>query len=241
MKEKIQSARVQRKRAKKFNLLLDHAMRIIIENGFSNLTMRMLASSLDMTPGALYRYFPSKGHIIGALGNRTLALYSKIIHEAVESAHKTHHTVEPRIRSLIALGAISKEYFELSLASYENHRILNIIMVNETRYMTNPPDYSSFMQGAVELLQFTGEQYQRAIQTSAIEEGDIFVNSLSLLGHLQGCLQLIKFGEEMPALIDPRHIHKHSLQTHLRGLGATKEDVQAALSLLYRGDAPAPS
>ncbi|MEC7987041.1 MAG: helix-turn-helix domain-containing protein [Myxococcota bacterium] len=236
MTDKIQSARVRRKRTQKFNTLLDHAMQIIIEKGFANLTMRMLASSLDMTPGALYRYFPSKGHIIGALGNRTLVLYSNVIHAGVEKIQTEFQNQKPHIQSLIALGVVSKEYFDLSLQSYENHRILNIIMVNETRYMTNPPDYTAFMQGAVKLLQFTATQYDRAMRAGAIEEGDAFLNALSLLGHLQGCLQLVKFGEEMPDLIDPKQIHKHSLLTHLKGLGAKKEDVQTAISLLYRGD-----
>ena len=75
---KVATSRVQRRRNQKFNQLLDHSMKLIIDHGFSGFTMRTLAKSLDITPGALYRYFPSKGHIIGALGNRILNQYSVI-------------------------------------------------------------------------------------------------------------------------------------------------------------------
>ena len=234
MSSKSPSPRIQRKRQQKNTLLLDHAMQIIIEKGVSSLTMRTLAQKVDMTPGALYRYFPSKGHIIGALGNRTLSLYTKTIHHTVEQVEITHQNESPYLKSLITLVSISKSYFDISFQHYENYRILNLIMVNETRYMTNPPDYTTFMEGAVGLLKFTALQYEKAAKLGALEKGDYFSYALSVFGLLQGCLQLVKFGEEIPDLINPKHVHRHSLFTHLIGLGARKNDAHSAISVLYK-------
>ena len=226
-------SRVQRRRNQKFNQMLDHSMQLIIEDGFSGFTMRTLAKSLDITPGALYRYFPSKGHIIGALGNRILNLYSDTIQSAIQTSSKQFSSHKDQQRSLLVIGSLAKSYFSLSLESYEHFRILNMIMIDETRYMTNPKDYSLFMEGSVQLLQITAQQYNLAVQHGALHVGDGLERALVLLTLLNGSLQMLKFGQEMPNVINPTHIFSLGFANHLVGLGATKEDVDIVLSLLY--------
>ncbi len=226
-------SRVQRRRNQKFNQMLDHSMQLIIEDGFSGFTMRTLAKSLDITPGALYRYFPSKGHIIGALGNRILNLYSGTIQSSITEAKKLFASYTDQQRSLITIGSLAKSYFSLSLESYEHFRILNMIMIDETRYMTNPKDYTLFMEGSVQLLQITAQQYNAAVQYGALHVGDGLERALILLTLLNGSLQMLKFGQEMPNVINPTDIFALGFANHLVGLGAKKEDIDIVLSLLY--------
>ena len=63
--------------------------------------------------------------------------------------------------------------------------------------------------------------------------GDGLERALVLLTLLNGSLQMLKFGQEMPNVINPTHIFSLGLANHLVGLGATKEDVDIVLSLLY--------
>ncbi|MEV0948799.1 TetR/AcrR family transcriptional regulator C-terminal domain-containing protein [Rhodococcus sp. NPDC049939] len=52
--------------------VLDGAMAILDEFGLADLTMRRLASSLDVQPGALYWHFPNKQTLLGALADKIL-------------------------------------------------------------------------------------------------------------------------------------------------------------------------
>lgn len=53
--------------------ILAHATQILAEYGLADLTMRRLARSLDVAPGALYWHFPSKQELLGAIANQLLA------------------------------------------------------------------------------------------------------------------------------------------------------------------------
>ena len=108
-----------------------------------------------------------------------------------------------------------------------------MIMIDETRYMTNPKDYNLFMEGSVQLLRQTAQQYNMAVQKGAIHVGDGLERALMLLTLLNGSLQMLKFGQEMPNIINPTHIFSLGFSNHLAGLGATKEDIDIVLSLLY--------
>ncbi len=228
-------SRVQRRRNKKFNQMLEHAMKLIVQDGFSSLTMRTLAHSLDITPGALYRYFPSTGHIIGALGNQILETYTSSIQQATAVAKQSYSEISPQERSIFILGTLAKEYFTLSVRSAEKYRILQMIMTDETRYMTNPDDYSKFMNGSMELLEYVAQQYEMAAKTKSIHDGNGFERALILLTLLQGSLQLIKFGQEMPKSINPLQVFSLGLSNHLLGLGASKEQVDTMIQHLYIG------
>ncbi|MFD4368770.1 TetR/AcrR family transcriptional regulator C-terminal domain-containing protein [Rhodococcus sp. NPDC058521] len=50
--------------------VLNGAMAILDEYGLADLTMRRLATSLDVQPGALYWHFPNKQTLLGAMADR---------------------------------------------------------------------------------------------------------------------------------------------------------------------------
>ena len=116
-------SRVQRRRNKKFNQMLEHAMKLIVQDGFSSLTMRTLAHSLDITPGALYRYFPSKGHIIGALGNQILDTYTSSLQQATAVAKQSYNEMPPKesLKHCVVMSMNSKDFI-LSLRRHSKNK-----------------------------------------------------------------------------------------------------------------------
>ncbi|WP_068163165.1 TetR/AcrR family transcriptional regulator C-terminal domain-containing protein [Rhodococcus phenolicus] len=52
--------------------VLDGAMAVLDEYGLGDLTMRKLAGSLGVQPGALYWHFPNKQTLLGAMADRIL-------------------------------------------------------------------------------------------------------------------------------------------------------------------------
>src|SRR5512146_2510066 len=67
-------SRTPRERRHDENLrrILDEAMRQVEEGGFGSLSINKLADAVDYTPGALYRYFPSKDVLLSQLIERVL-------------------------------------------------------------------------------------------------------------------------------------------------------------------------
>lgn len=53
-------------------IILDKATEILSEYGLGDLTMRRLARSLDVAPGALYWHYPSKQELLGAIAQQLL-------------------------------------------------------------------------------------------------------------------------------------------------------------------------
>ncbi len=53
--------------------MVDGAIAILDEYGLADLTMRRLAGSLEVQPGALYWHFPNKQALLGAVADRILA------------------------------------------------------------------------------------------------------------------------------------------------------------------------
>ena len=206
-------------------------MAIILEKGPAGLTMRHLAESMNMTAGALYRYFPTKGQIIGGLGNRSLNQYAQCIVKGVDRANHKHGQSESKAKAIHRIMVIHQEYINLSIRSFGNYRILNMIMVHPERFMTSEDDYKQFMGNAVKLLSFTGTQFESASHVNALSQGDGFERALMLVSLMNGALQLIKFGEELPDLFDNPSIRQKALENMLMGMGASQDSLDEAKKL----------
>lgn len=59
--------RVSRRREQRRSEILHAAAALIAEHGVDGLTAARLASAVDLTPGALYRYFPSMDAVVAAV------------------------------------------------------------------------------------------------------------------------------------------------------------------------------
>lgn len=212
---------------------MNAAMAIILEKGPGGLTMRHLAETMNMTAGALYRYFPTKGEIIGGLGNRSLNLYAKTILEGVAVLDKNTDHIPPKANALRRIMTVHKTYIDLSIRSFANYRILNMIMVHPERFMTSESDYKQFMTSAVKLLRYVGLLFDGATEVGALREGNGFERSLMLTSLMNGALQLIKFEEELPDLINNASIRQQALEHLLLGMGATKVDVEEARKKMW--------
>ena len=73
--------------------ILEGCFSLFAEHGFASLSMRQLASSLKMTTGTLYHYFPSKKQIFEAL---FLLLQERDI-QAVTAQFSARMTVHDRL------------------------------------------------------------------------------------------------------------------------------------------------
>lgn len=67
MTDDVPEGRVERNRKRRADAFLRVGLRIVAEEGFDALTMGRLSTELDTAVGAVYHYFPSKGHLVTAI------------------------------------------------------------------------------------------------------------------------------------------------------------------------------
>ena len=84
MKNKSPLTKREAKRLARLDQLLSTAMEMIARDGLDTFSLHKLAAAVDLTVGALYRYFPSKGALVAALENRVIEDTGRVLNEAIE-------------------------------------------------------------------------------------------------------------------------------------------------------------
>lgn len=98
--------------------IVDAAKRIIVSQGFENLTIRAIAREMSVTEGALYRHFKSKHEIISLLIDDVEATLLAVI-------DKPAHLSKDPIAKL-------KEMFFAHLSNAEQRKGMTLIVINES-------------------------------------------------------------------------------------------------------------
>ena len=65
------------------------ALRLFEENGYEETTLREIARSAGVSPGLLYRYFPSKRSVVLALYNDLSGAYAAKVEAMAEAIRKS--------------------------------------------------------------------------------------------------------------------------------------------------------
>ena len=94
--------------------ILAETAAIVASEGYAALSMRRIASAIVLTAGALYRYFPTKQHVLMALWSDAIAeLDARIV--AMDAAND--HDVD-------AIAGILRAYAEFALADPARFRLM---------------------------------------------------------------------------------------------------------------------
>ena len=122
-------------------LLFDTAITLMAERGYAATTLRDVASEAGVSPGLLYRYFPSKQSVVLALYDEPISLDPTVLvqreirlqgsiaytsedfREAVELLSKGIAYVDPLITHRESLDKIG-EAFSLQLRKNESIKVL---------------------------------------------------------------------------------------------------------------------
>lgn len=93
--------------------IVDAAVKIVASDGFEALSMRSLAEAVELTPGALYRYFSSKDEVTEAVFGGGGALDDRLLAAA-----------RSRVSDLEALRRVLKSYAEFAFEDEVRFRAL---------------------------------------------------------------------------------------------------------------------
>ncbi len=217
-----------RRRRARSDAILDAAEALLLEGGDGALTMRALAQRVEMTPGAVYRYFGGRMEIIAALGQRTLGRCGSALAEAETLARSAGGGLPPEDAQLLVLATSVRRYLMLMSDGYASFRLFNLLLVDFRAFFTSPDSHARFMAGFRALLQHTAGHIDASVAAGALRPGAAMDRALGLFSALNGALMLVKTARGDPDLIDVEAIAGGLVRGLLRGWGADERAASEA-------------
>src|SRR5262245_16039911 len=125
------------RRAQRQQQILETAMQLFAEHGYSDTDTQLLAEKLHVGKGTIYRYFPSKRALFLATADRVMRLMRCYIESRVEGIEEPFDCFATGIRAYLTFLAEHPEYVELLMQeraqfkdrkkpTYFEHREVNI-------------------------------------------------------------------------------------------------------------------
>ena len=113
------------------NAILEAAIKIIIDEGYENLTMRKLADAIDYTPTAIYSYYKDKAEIVFDI---SLQLRKKTLSAIKADLEKNKEfPVDEQLKSTFRV---------FILCCAENSEVARVVMKSGTRAIFGPNEES---------------------------------------------------------------------------------------------------
>lgn len=216
----------QRRREANRQRILQTAMAHVVANGFGALSINQLAKAVDYTPGALYRYFPSKDALIGELTGKVIAEFGVAI-EAVTGWFDG--PLEKVFASLLT-------YRELAFEAPNQFGLLSMLMADPRVLVPGDEDAAPVMGAMVQAWSPLIAALNRAADEQLMSEGESVQRAVMLFAAVHGLLQLRKQVPRVPELPVLETLIQTSMHTLLVGWGADPEVASSACtSVMERG------
>ena len=232
-KKLSESPRRQRKRAARKDAILKMAMDLVVEGGLEGLTIHRLARELDYTPGALYRYFPSKGAVLAELQRESLEsihagltkhLEQQLLRDEVRGASE-------KVRALFSILLLSVHYIALGNEIPHHTKIITYLF-GDPRPLIPTEEIQRSAPAFIALLSEVDDVLLAAVAKKAIKSGEARSRTLLLWSSVQGVLQLEKLQQIQAVSADIRVLGLQLTESLLLGWGATRASLQDAVNLL---------
>jgi AcrR family transcriptional regulator len=101
------------RRVQREEQILDVAVRLFAEHGYSDTDTQLLADKLKVGKGTIYRYFPSKRDLFLAAADRVMRLMRQSINSAIEGIEEPFQRIGVAIRAFLSFFAEHPEFVEL--------------------------------------------------------------------------------------------------------------------------------
>jgi AcrR family transcriptional regulator len=93
--------------------ILDCALKILIKNGYENLSMAKLGSKMNMTAANIYNYYASKDELLIAIHKKTYAMLYNKISKAVENANTPLQRYQNMTNAFVEFGTHNVNIYDV--------------------------------------------------------------------------------------------------------------------------------
>lgn len=93
--------------------ILDQARALLLESGYTSLTMRRIAGAIGCTPTSIYLYFRDKDALLHALIDEGMELLQEALEETARATPDAVERVEALCRRYLEFGLENPEFYEV--------------------------------------------------------------------------------------------------------------------------------
>jgi AcrR family transcriptional regulator len=214
-------------------------MDLIADEGIDALTMTRLATELDLSVGALYRYFRSKDALIAELQARAMGTISDQL-AAARQGWEASLPDEPRIAACAELLAVADHYLGLARRDPRLYRLVAATLA-DPRLLVDDAEASEVMPRFSTLIAEVAMLFEAAAARGAIEAGQSLERTVVYWTALHGVTLVGKLERLAPQSAEWFTARRMGLElavTLLRGWGAQTDHVQRARDWLAERQPP---
>ncbi len=199
--------------------MLNHAQRLIGDEGIDALTLGRLARDFDLVPAALYRYFASKDALIAELQRRTIAALHPRFAAAVGQGREGEGDLMPILRA-------GRFYLALPQAEPEAYRLITALLSDPRPFVQ---DDDAVRMSAPAIMAFLADMATLIRQAEAqgtLCPGRASQRAVMLWAAMQGVCQLGKLARFDSDHFDAEALGEATLRSLLIGWGASPESLE---------------
>ncbi len=204
-------------------------MDVVRAEGLEALTTHHLAARLDLAVGALYRYFPSKSHLVAELERRALdALAAELGQGERESAG----AFRGPNASLARLVLAARLYGRFAKTHPAEFGLIGQILA-DPRTLVPKDESARVIESTVAILARVATLVEDAASAGSLAPGDSRERAIVFWSGLRAVLELAKLRVHL-AELDPDALADAMTRTLLQGFGASPESVARAMESVRR-------
>jgi len=194
-------------------------MKLIEKDGIEAVTVARIARAMDWSLGTMYRYFPSKDALMGALHARVLHNYRQAL-----QTHLRDNQTDP-LGDLIDLVRYSVEWF----THRPDHWALIGMGLAHPQPLVQDDTAMPMVSEAMDVIQVVVQTIEQNVQAGQLTAGNGPTRALVLWAHVQGVLQMRKLTRFDLMQLDLQNILDAGLRAILLGWGAPVETLNTHL------------
>jgi AcrR family transcriptional regulator len=107
-----QSTKIKRERGETTALILEAASALLADEGYESFSMRRLADRVGYSAAALYRHFPNKSALIGAIAESGYARILSALEGAIASNPRPDEALAAMVRAYVDFALSSPKSYE---------------------------------------------------------------------------------------------------------------------------------
>jgi AcrR family transcriptional regulator len=155
--------------------ILDAAMKLFLEEGYKNVTIRKIAEKIEYSPGTIYLYFKDKDDILFTL--QTIAF---------EKFHKAQNSVQNISDPAERLKAHGKAYIKFALENREYYDLM-FIMSEPLKNICEPQEWATGLN-SYNLLK---QNIKACVDSGILPVDDIEVAAFAIWSFVHGIVSIV--------------------------------------------------
>ena len=221
--------------------ILDRAQELILARGLSGLTLTRLATGLNTSASALYRYFPSKEAIIVGLQERAIEALERQMRADIEAIDAALADTEmpPQVSALVRCLVLFRTYGDADPASRARRRLLRTFLATPDAVLsTVEAQQVNTILGRV--IALSASCLDHAVAEGALAPGDGVQRTHVVWAAYHGLQDFEKRDRIQPPALQVQALGRLLFTTLFQGFGASSEDIDAAVGYVMRTSSAGP-